>query len=88
MSRRTEISYEGRVPAVSEHNIAKPIADPGNTVNEVVVQGKTATLIRGGLVGIASATVSGAPFGEIQGEINQESAEVIVSIGSLGLPYC
>ena len=25
---------------VSEHNITKPVADPGNTVNEAVVQGK------------------------------------------------
>ena len=45
-SRRTEISYKGRVPVVSEHNITKPVADPGNTVNEAVVQGKF-TLLSG-----------------------------------------
>jgi len=43
--------------------IAKPIADPGNTVNEAIVQGKTATLIRGDLLGIAPDAVSGAPVG-------------------------
>ncbi len=72
----------------SEHNIAKPIADPGDTVNEAVVQGKTATLIRGDLLGIASDSVSGAPVGGIQEVTKEESAEVIVSIGSLGLPEC
>ncbi len=71
---------------VSEHNITKLVADPGNTVNEAVVQGKTAILIRGDLSDIAPDTVSGALAGAIQSVIRQESAEVIVGTGSLGLP--
>ncbi len=55
----------------SKHNIAKPIADPGITVNEAVVQGKTATLIRGDLSGIAPDPVSGALAGVIQLVIRQ-----------------
>ena len=86
---------------LAQHNNAQ---SSGDTVNDAVAQGKTATLIRGDLADEASDPVSGAPDGVIhpgdQPEPNAvrqpaewlersvNSAEAVVGTGSMGRPDC